>query len=1037
MKSLFLRSVLLVTAILLPSWGTSGFARSRDSHPSHAGQGAAQSSTTVTIPGPLRSFLRMAAISQQASADEVLPLLAHNVAIEGYTYGRKGRKRAPTEYLLLLKDYVKQARELEALAGPRQVIRISSCDQAGPLLKTLGYELAQPCGPDTSLETADSERAFLTDDSGFPLTALEQTLRGGEPFEYALGSSKVPALYSQRDWTALDPHKKDDLLDALLSDARLARLYWALARIDPNTRNLLRQSPGLAKLLPLAPVLDFYGSQLMVRSGRVRVPGGRSADAAWTKLVGESPDSPGKFVIHLLGKDDGWKAAYFDALSRVDAKQQAYLTQPRLLKSFYEALLGKKASPGPARPVFRPDPGLLLLASGIRLDASGKPRIPGSLAVWKEILHDLQHKDHSKLVAIWSKRAKTWDTPEQLLESMFAFSRITTEDGPLPTYLALRAIDRQRAPVNRLKPQTVRLLAEDFSKLGDQYLTFSEFPLSNESITRFLKVAEAIDGIHNPNLRSDSLGIFQATVGFWKILARQGEIPESNWNQSWQGVIKPFAGIRSSTQLYDAGRSSMGALLQASAGRTDLSQDEIIDLLAGPEQASAPSQQVRIELASKIRSMVAAQRLVSLDTLFALGNGLDQMARGQTPSRALAPLAADLQQFQLPKPLFTRGERAEWSMGLYDNAHIQAEMRTDLAKLLQAKSSARKLAAARGQLVPFLRDTLVGLNYAYYEPPGAQMIYHNALFVRSHDFSGERSMEENRAWKTPELFGRGLPASGGAHLVGSLANLPYVLAEMEENFIVPSNVQSLVWEDLVPTLMTDAVLPRWWRVTRNELHAVALYQRFGEELVTAAGTNPQLRQRVMEIFSDRMLPLRFERVGMALSEGRSHEALAQLAPADTFGLAMEFRRRFPSVDPEGGQAGKELDDLAQRFPKEVSWKRLSEDFGVPHPALDQTDARALVNIKPLPTYLGYSSRLLAESWESNNLYWARLADEKGYPPVMLNLLVPELTYRMVENIAATYLDDWPALLRSMRKTGEEFQQGKFAPLANMKSDSGL
>jgi hypothetical protein len=194
---------------------------------------------------------------------------------------------------------------------------------------------------------------------------------------------------------------------------------------------------------------------------------------------------------------------------------------------------------------------------------------------------------------------------------------------------------------------------------------------------------------------------------------------------------------------------------------------------------------------------------------------------------------------------------------------------------------------------------------------------------------------------------------------------------------------------------------------------------------------------VMEVFSEHMLPLRFERVGKALGEGRSNEALAQLAPADTFGLAMEFQRRFPSLDPKGGQAEKELDDLARRFPAEVSPMRLSEDFGVPHPALDQTDARALTNMKPLPTYLGYSSRLLAESWESNNLYWARLADEKGYPPVMLNLLIPELTYRMVENIAATYLDDWPALLRSLRKTGEEFQQGKFAPLPNMKSDSGL
>ena len=34
---------------------------------------------------------------------------------------------------------------------------------------------------------------------------------------------------------------------------------------------------------------------------------------------------------------------------------------------------------------------------------------------------------------------------------------------------------------------------------------------------------------------------------------------------------------------------------------------------------------------------------------------------------------------------------------------------------------------ARGLVVPFLRDTLVGLNYAYYEPPGAQILLNNPL----------------------------------------------------------------------------------------------------------------------------------------------------------------------------------------------------------------------------------------------------------------------------------------------------------------------
>ena len=129
-----------------------------------------------------------------------------------------------------------------------------------------------------------------------------------------------------------------------------------------------------------------------------------------------------------------------------------------------------------------------------------------------------------------------------------------------------------------------------------------------------------------------------------------------------------------------------------------------------------------------------------------------------------------------------------------------------------------------------------------------------------------------------------------------------------------------------------------------------------------------------------------------------------------------------------GKAGAELQTLTQEDPEETNEQRLSRDFGVPHPGLAQTTARDLLHVRPFPTFLGYSSYLLAESWESNNLYWARLADEKGLPPESLHQLVPELTRRMAENIFATHLDDWPALLRALRETGNEFREGKLVSL---------
>jgi hypothetical protein len=119
-----------------------------------------------------------------------------------------------------------------------------------------------------------------------------------------------------------------------------------------------------------------------------------------------------------------------------------------------------------------------------------------------------------------------------------------------------------------------------------------------------------------------------------------------------------------------------------------------------------------------------------------------------------------------------------------------------------------------------------------------------------------------------------------------------------------------------------------------------------------------------------------------------------------------------------------LDALGRQSPAEVSLQRISRDFGTPHPVLAQNYACELLNVPPFPAFGGSSSRLLGESWDSTNLYWARLADEKGYSPVMLNRLVPELTRHMVANIFATDIEDWLALTRAMKETGEEFREGK-------------
>jgi hypothetical protein len=986
---------------------------------------------SVVIPGPLRSFMRMAAISQKVSADDVLPLLARNVYMQGYQQG------TATEYLILLDRYVQQARELQILAGSSNTIRVRNCDDAGTLVQILGYRI-QGCGEKTVfLETANPERAFLTIDSGFPLTELETALQEGTPFTYAYPPSRVPVLFDENDWITLDTAKKrsaGDLVQVLVNDPDVARLYWAMAKEDAETRRALHQAPGLKVLFPLAATLDFYGGEISIRSGRVSVPGGTSAEPVWKELVGASPGSPADFVPHLLSKDEGWLAVYFDVLSRISLEQQKHLTEAPRMKRLYEAFRAPDIKRKATRGVFRQAPDLLVLFTRLEWEPNGEPHVPGDLAVWKQVFHQ---KSSSEAVHDLTKPLNNWDNPERFLEAMTALARKDNDDGPLQIYLTLCELDKERPKDRRLSPETVGLMASRFEQFGTWYLVFSEFPdLSDASIAHFLSVADAIDGISNQALRGNTLGAFQANVGLWQILARQGQIPSAEQDASWQKMIDPFTKINSSTQLFDATHRSLGEVLVATGAKANSTQDELVELLAGPRQESADGQRVHAELAERIRAVLVDQRLVSLDTLFALGDGFSEMEQGHPGDAKMLALAGELREFEMPRAIFTKNEKIDWAPRVYSTHHAELQVQTDLSKVIKNPGSRAQLDAARGQLAPFLRDTLVGLNYAYYEPPGAQILHNNPLFVRAHDFSGVSMVNPERTWGAPVLLGVGTPAGGGAYLMGSLADLSYALATTEQDFIAPENIQALVWKELVPDLLVSATLPRWWTVSPNELHAVALYQKAGEELLVASEKDAAVREQVITILSDRMAPRRLEQVEQSLAQAEAPSALMpRMMPAETFYLAAEFRKRFPGEASTVGPAYQQLDDLLRRDPTEASTERIAKDFGVPHPTLARTNSLELLNVKPFPFFGGYSSRLFGESWESGNLYWARLADEMGYSPVMLNRIIPELTRRMTAKIFATELEDWPAMLRAMQETGDELRRGKAVSPAGVNTTS--
>ncbi len=976
----------------------------------------------VQIPGPLHSFARMAALSPDLDPDDLLPALARNVVTNGYQATNSAEGLDQTEYLKLVVRYLSQARELEKIAGQQKVIDIETCEsaQTADLLRVLGYRMRGGCGSDVVLETVNATRAFLTIDSGFPLAELEQALRTNRPFKYDFHATQVPVLYGAEYWFSAREKPAGDFIDYFISDPALCRLYLGMAKLDPDTAEALRKTTSIQRLKAYAHVLDFFGGMFEIRNGKATIPGGARSEKAWSDLVGASPEKGAAFFEKLIAKDDGWLAGYFDSLGRISGPVQEYLTEPDRMKRFYGALRGKVTSPGPARPVFRSNTDLMLLTTRLRLDPDGRPHVPGSVEIWKNLF--VNHP-HGKYDGKLTKSAAGWKDADDVLEALFGLCRKAVENEPLKIFMALSDLERHRS--TPLQAATVDRLAREYRQFGSQYSILGEVPvLSDKTVLLFLDTAQATLRSRDLLLRSDSAGTMQALVAIWQILARQGSIPPGEADESLAAVLTPFGTIKNERDVFDAGRTGVRALLTASGGLKGNSvQDRMLDLMAGT--AMAPDSDAHSQVIQDEIRVFEAQRLISLQMIFELADNLEQVVQGKKIDTALVNrLAARIGEIQMPRSSLSTVEKNSLAFGYWSEKHIENQRKVNLrAAVDKAGADADKLKDVRGQLAPILRDTLVGFAYIHYAPPGAQILHTNPVFVRSHDFIGLQG--SNQTWRNTEVFGTGWPANAGGRLVGSLSALPYALAEAEQNFLIPSREQALIWGDLVPQLLVSATVPRWWNVTPAQLHWVNLHMAYGESIVAQAALNPDLRKNLVARLEERAAPGRVRRVELMLAGGDVRSALENIMPAELFWIAAEDAKS-PGAE---GPLAEDLKRMSAESPKELNYASISHAFGTPKPTLANSYAPELLNLRTFPTLMGYSSRMLAESWESNLLYYAALADQVHVSPSQLNVMIPEWTQQTVERIFATHLEDWPALLRSLRLVGDDVRAKAYRQMA--------
>jgi hypothetical protein len=268
------------------------------------------------------------------------------------------------------------------------------------------------------------------------------------------------------------------------------------------------------------------------------------------------------------------------------------------------------------------------------------------------------------------------------------------------------------------------------------------------------------------------------------------------------------------------------------------------------------------------------------------------------------------------------------------------------------------------------------------------------------------------------VSGSGWPESAGGRLIGSLVNLPYALAEAEQNFLSPKREQALIWADLVPQMIAGVTINRWRDISPEQLQWVALNIERGKMLLSEAALNSEIQPRVLDALRRYLPPNRVEWISAHLRPGELAGALPQIPTSSLYGISID-----PALkDLTSDSSSKELLDIASHHDSQLSPEAISRAFGTPKPTLTHSFQPALLYLRTFPALMGFSSRILAESWESNNLYYAALAYEAGVPATQLDSYVPEWNRAAIENIFATHLEDWPALLRSLDTLGNSVRQ---------------
>ena len=620
------------------------------------------------------------------------------------------------------------------------------------------------------------------------VTRLEQC-GSSSPSGTTCGPADSLPLPLTADWWTSDVFRGRSTPDTLVRDIvrshDAALLYWSLLTLDGPTRAWFAQERGLVATATgdRAAVLALAAPGLHVIDGRLSVPGGEPARAAWEALVGAQTSAPTAFVQRLLDADDGWMPFFMASLSHLTPAQLTVVLHldatdrdlsrdslRRLHDVFVNAGRGWKLT---SRPFSRPPLDPLLLLADLQIDETGhRALIPGGSTFWTAVFEMAASNDLKPPKSVGAATDGPVDVA-WLLARVF-------EAGPTESKLRADQVNFAQRAFGTLAPQDAADVAVTVAAL-DRYpaliralerLDIHEPAIYRQAIVR----AAALDAIRDATVRTRAIAQFQGALALLLRTVAVGSVASHDAS----ALVTSLIGVPTS----DAGRYD-GKLTQWIATRlAGTTQDNdaegaLLSALAGPARPVAEVEwegtRYRIDVSGAEARRIAQTRgetpppfLASATMLLDLAGRLSQTG---SAGSGLLPRATDVLK-QIADECGWEGESGGRPAAYQDAvaAARDAVRRTSPATMTTAAQAFGVLAddlTARG---------VTELAYAIALRTADGGAVTSALLAQRHDFGANRADGARTPvpWRSASQS-NGL--GGNWNLEGSLLDLDIALAQ--------------------------------------------------------------------------------------------------------------------------------------------------------------------------------------------------------------------------------------------------------------------